>query len=53
MESKTKEVDGIIRILNGRNHTLNLSIEHIKENLQEKDDGGILEYFAMEFPKIA
>ena len=53
MDSKIKEVDGIIRILNGRNHSLNGSIENIKENLHDKDDGGLLEYFALEFPKIA
>lgn len=53
MDTKLKEVDGIIRILNGRNHALNGNIEHIKENLHDRDDGQLLEYFALEFPKIA
>ena len=52
-ESKIKEMDGIIRILNGRSQVLNQSIEQVKSNLRERDDGSLLEYFALEFPKIA
>lgn len=53
MEAKSKEIDGILRILAGRTHTLTGTIEDIKGNITERDDGGLLEYFALEFPRIA
>ena len=52
-ESKLNEMDGIIWILNGRAQVLNQSINQVKTNLKERDDAGLLEYFAIEFPKIA
>lgn len=53
MDVKIKEMDGIVRILNGRIHALQGNIDHIKDSLNKKDDAGILEYFALEFPKLA
>ena len=52
-ESKLNEMDGIVRILNGRAQVLNTSINQVKTNLKERNDSGLLEYFAIEFPKIA
>lgn len=52
-DQKIKECDGINRILNGRVHTLQTGIDGIKDTLSTRDDAGVLEYFAMEFPKIA
>jgi len=53
MDSRIKECEGINRILNGRIHTLQTGIDHIKDTLTNRDEAGILDYFALEFPKIA
>jgi len=46
-------MDGIVRILNGRVHSLQTNIDNIKDHLENRDDAGTLEYFALEFPKLA
>lgn len=53
MEQKINEMDGIVRILNGRVHSLQTNIDNIKDHLENWDDAGTLEYFALEFPKLA
>lgn len=53
MEQKIKEMDSLQRILNGRTIQLNQNIDEVKSQLSGRDDAGILEYFALDFHKIA
>lgn len=53
MDQKIKEMESLQRILNGRTISLNQNIDEVKTQLNSWDDAGILEYFALEFHKLA
>lgn len=51
-EQNLKEVDQMIRILNGRGMVLSQTINEIKGNMEGRDDCGLLDFFANNYAKI-